>query len=586
MQNQKLENVLNLALVTPEEERVKSGILNVGFEENSKKWELIVKYNGDIRQLASDFISVEELINGYAIVTLPEAYINSFSALEEVEYIEKPKRLYFNMEKGIEASCIYPVTIRSPYLTGKGCIVAVIDSGINPFLPDFRNADGSTRILEMWDQEMVPDAEKGWKPPEGFGIGVALKREEINQMLAQYEAIGSGYVGQDFTGHGTAVAAIAAGSNAEMEGVAPGADLVIVKLGRSEPDSFPRTTELMRALTYVARLGQKYNRPVAINLSFGNTYGSHSGSSLLERFVDNISEIGRSVICVGSGNEGASAGHVAGNVTTESIGRVELAVGNLETTVNVQLWKNFADRYRITLISPSGNRYQVAQIGLGNTEAIIENTKVLIYLGEPTPYSVNQEIFFDFIPLETYINPGIWVFELEPVVIVTGDYYFYLPSGVARNSATRFFTPTPQVTITIPSTAMKVVTVGAYDMVYDAYADFSGRGYLVESRGSAVLESDLVKPDLVAPGVGIRVPSIYGGYETVNGTSFATPFVTGSAALLMEWGIIQGNDPYLYGEKVKAYLRSGAQSLRGEDEYPNDRVGYGKLCVEKSLPIV
>lgn len=578
MPNQKLENLLNLALVTPEEEREKSIVLNVGYEEASKKWELIVKYNGNIRQLSSDTISVEELINGYAIVTLPEAYINSFSALEEIEYIEKPKRLYFEMEKGIEASCIYPIKLRPPYLNGTGCIVAVIDSGINPFLPDFRNADGSTRILEMWDQDMLPNPEKGWNPPEGFQIGVALQQTEINQMLIEYDEVRNGYVGQDYTGHGTAVAAIAAGSRSDNEGVAPGADLIIVKLGRTGTNSFPRTTELMRAFTYVVRLGLQYNRPVAINLSFGNTYGSHSGSSLLERFIDNASEIGRSVVCVGSGNEGASAGHVAGKVTLGNVGRVELSVGNLEPTVNVQLWKNFSDQYRITIISPSGNRYQVAQIGLGNTEVIVEETRVLIYLGEPTPYSVNQEIFFDFIPLGSYINSGIWVFELEPVVIVTGEYYFYLPAEVARNRSTRFFTPTPQVTITIPSTASKVVTVGAYDMVYDSYADFSGRGYLCESGGNAVLESDLVKPDLVAPGVGISVPSIYGGYQLVNGTSFATPFVTGSAALLMEWGIIQGNDPYLYGEKVKAYLRRGAREIRGESVYPNDRVGaYGNI---------
>jgi len=584
MPNQKLENILNLALATPENERQKSNILNVGFEENLKRWELIVKYNGNITQLASDIITVEELINGYAIVTLPEAYINSFSALEEVEYIEKPKRLYFEMEKAVEASCIYPVKLRAPNLSGKGCIVAVIDSGINPFLSDFRNVDGSTRILEMWDQEAVPDSEKNFNPPKGFAVGVVLNQTQINQMLTEYEETQNGYVGQDFTGHGTAVAAIAAGSNPENEGVASGADIVVVKLGRPEPDSFPRTTELMRALTYVARLAQKYNRPVAINLSFGNTYGSHSGTSLLERFLDNISEIGRSVICVGSGNEGASAGHVAGRIDDGNTGRVELAVGNLETTINVQLWKNYADRYRITLISPDGQRYRVAQSGIGNTEVVAGNTKILIYVGEPTPYSVNQEVFFDFIPLETYITPGIWTFELETVVLVTGQFYFYLPSGAARSGSTRFFAPTPQVTITILSTSMKVVTVGAYDMVYDSYADFSGRGYRIESSGGAVLESDLVKPDLVAPGVGIRVPSVYGGYEIVNGTSFATPFVTGSAALLMEWGITQGNDPYLYGEKVKAYLRSGARELRGEENYPNDRVGYGALCVERSLP--
>jgi hypothetical protein len=52
---------------------------------------------------------------------------------------------------------------------------------------------------------------------------------------------------------------------------------------------------------------------------------------------------------------------------------------------------------------------------------------------------------------------------------------------------------------------------------------------------------------------------------------------------MMEWGIVMGNDRFLYGEKVKAYLRRGAEALRGEQVYPNDRVGYGKLCLDKSI---
>ena len=129
-----------------------------------------------------------------------------------------------------------------------------------------------------------------------------------------------------------------------------------------------------------------------------------------------------------------------------------------------------------------------------------------------------------------------------------------------------------------------MITVGAYNAAYDAYADFSGRGYADSSRTIGVVTAGLAKPDLVAPGVNILAPDIYGGYRAVTGTSFATPIVAGAAALLMEWGIVRGNDPFLYGEKVKAYLRKGARPLRGEQEYPNDRVGWGKLCVASSLP--
>lgn len=129
MENQKLENLLNLSLSVSEVEREKSSQLSTGFLTDSRKWELIVKYNGDLSRMQSELIQVEELIAGYAIVTLPENLIDAFAALDEVEYVEKPKRLYFATLQGKRASCIPEVTVRDPFLTGKGVLVAVIDSG-------------------------------------------------------------------------------------------------------------------------------------------------------------------------------------------------------------------------------------------------------------------------------------------------------------------------------------------------------------------------------------------------------------------------------------------------------------------------
>ena len=171
------------------------------------------------------------------------------------------------------------------------------------------------------------------------------------------------------------------------------------------------------------------------------------------------------------------------------------------------------------------------------------------------------------------MNQGVWTFVLRPLRIITGNYTFYLPSASVRSADTRFVRTTPDVTLTIPSTAGNVVTVGAYDPVYEAYADFSGRGYLYQEQVGSRTSDTYVKPDLVAPGVGVIAPDRDGGYSPVTGTSFATPFVTGAAALLMQWGIGMGNDPYLYGEKVKAYLRKGAKPIRGVAEYPDSKVG-------------
>jgi minor extracellular serine protease Vpr len=598
--NQKIENVLALALQTPEPVREKSLNLNVGFTEETRTWELIVKYNGNLSKAVSGLpvtaeeLIVEELIAGYGLLTVPEDLVDTVSRLPQIEYVEKPKRLFFSMADGKEVSCVLPVTKRQPFLSGKGILLAVIDSGIDYTNRNFRNADGSTRILSLWDQTVSPDAEKGFFPPEGFQTGTEFTREQINaalreaDLLRQYELVPS----RDSSGHGTAVAGIAAGTAANVtggtannnyEGVAPESELLIVKLGTPRENSFPRTTEMMRAVTYVVRKAQSINRPVAINLSFGNTYGAHDGSSLLERFLDNAAEIGRTVICVGSGNEGTSAGHREGRVNVGETAATELSVGAYETAFSVQLWKTYTDVFRITLRSPGGQEFSFSTEKGGEITWEAERTRILIYVGEPSPYAVEQEIYFDFIPENLYISPGIWSF-LIGTQEKESSFYFYLPSQAARNQNTRFFEPNPNLTLTIPSTASKVITVGAYDSTYDAYADFSGRGYRYAERDIGLLAAGAAKPDLAAPGVNITAPDIYGGYRSFTGTSFATPFVTGAAALLMEWGIVQGNDAFLYGEKVKAYLRRGARKIRGEEFYPNDRVGYGALCVADSIP--
>ncbi len=576
MDNSKIENILNLALNSTMEEREKSQNLNVGYDQAERTWEVIVKYNGNIKRLESEVIQVEELLAGYAIITLPESLLSALAQLSEIEYIEKPKRLFFSLMQGKEASCIRQVTIGREGLSGRGVLIAVIDSGIDYTNMDFRTRNGESRILYLWDQALGVEYTKA-QIDEALAAPTQAERQQLLPSV-------------DVSGHGTAVAGIAAGNGNASEGrytgVAPESELLVVKLGTPQAGGFPRTTELMRAVAYVIRKALELERPIAVNLSFGNTYGSHDGTSLLERFLDNVSEIGRSVVCVGSGNEAAGAGHLSG-AFAQGAGvsqTVELAVASYESTTNVQLWKNYVDTFLLEIVSPSGERRQIPTKIPGRYTFLLDRTQLLIYVGEPAPYSANQEIYIDFLPQENYITSGVWRFEMIPQNIVVGAYSFYLPSSTVRNAQTRFYAPEPEATLTIPSTARRAVTVGAYDVTYESYADFSGRGYAGTYNLAQTLLQAEVKPDLGAPGVGITTTKAGGGYETVTGTSFATPFVTGAAALLMEWGIVKGNDPFLYGEKVKAYLRRGAKPLRGETEYPNSRVGYGALCVASSLP--
>ena len=575
MNNPTMENVLNLALDATPQELARSEDLNVGFDSTEKIWELIVKYSGSLTGLSSLGVTVTELLNEYAILTVPESLVERLALVPEIEYIEKPKRLFFSVNQGKAASCIPAVQNARYDLYGDGVLVALLDSGVDYAHPDFRNEDGTTRILALWDQT-IPG-----RPPEGYRIGTEYTQQEINEALAadtesaRYALVPS----RDVSGHGTRVLGIAAGngraSGGRYRGIASRSPILAVKLGMPREEGFPRTTELMQGLDYCIRKALELRLPVVVNISIGNTYGAHDGTSLLETYIADIANVWKSVICIGTGNEGYAAGHAAGILQERTTETVELAVGEYETAFSIQIWKSYLDEVDITLISPGGRRAGPIQKLLGAQRFVLEETEILLYYGEPSPYSQSQEIYLELLPRGDYVDTGIWTLELADGEIRDGHYHIWLPSSAALNGGTRFLRASADTTLTIPSTARRIAAIGAYDSRTLTYADFSGRGGTCDLRE---------KPVLVAPGVRILTTAPGGTYAEVTGTSFATPFATGAAALLLQWGIVDGNDPYLYGEKAIAFLKKGTRPLPAYAEYPNPEVGWGTLCVLGSIP--
>ena len=265
----------------------------------------------------------------------------------------------------------------------------------------------------------------------------------------------------DTSGHGTAVAGVAAGngrnSKGRYAGVAPKSNLLVVKLGSPRQDGFPRTTELMQGIDYVIKKALELRMPVAVNISFGNTYGSHDGTSLLERFIDDISNIWKSCICIGSGNEASSAGHTSGEMQEGKEEIIQLAVQNNQTAFSIQIWKEYTDVVDISLMTPAGVTVGPIQEILGSQRFSVGQTEILLYYGEPSPYSTAQEIYIDLLPKDTYVMGGVWRLILNPRKVVNGSYELWLPSENVLNKGTGFLFPTDHTTLTIPSAAGRVI---------------------------------------------------------------------------------------------------------------------------------
>jgi len=536
------------------------------------EWEVIVKYNGDIGAVAAQLgIRAEVLGDSYAILTMPAAQVPELHQFREIEFIELPKSLSLSLLQAMSDACVTPVhTERAGEygLRGSGVLIGIIDSGIDYTHQDFRNRDGSSRVLYIWDQLGTGS------PPNGFFSGTEYNNNQLNEALqsTQTRTLPS----LDFIGHGTSVSGVAAGngraSGGVEQGVAPEAPLIVVRLGERGRESFARTTEIMRALKYIVDKAMLLNMPVAINLSFGTNDGSHAGDSLFETYINAVAQRWRTAIVVATGNEGSARHHFGGLISRNQTMDVSFTVAPNLRSVYLALWKDFADTLDLELISPGGQSSgrllstdRARQMSLGGTDTAI-------YYRQPTIYSRSQEAYFQL--SGSPITQGIWRLRVTGRVVTVGEFHIWLPTIEEVGLGTAFLTPDPGLTLTIPSTTPNVISVGGYNSALGNAADFSGRGY--------TFRDIYVKPDLVAPAVSVLSTRAGGGYDTFTGTSMAAPFVTGAAALMMEWGIVRGNDPFLYGQRVKAFLQKGAVKRSGIT-HPNPMWGYGALCLKNSM---
>jgi subtilisin family serine protease len=551
--------------------------LLAGLDPESETWEVIVKYHGDVSAVAAAIVAqVEILSENYAIITLEQDKIPSLELFTEIEHVEIPKYIRFAqlaLRDALGRACVSFVQSDPGFeLKGNGVIVAVADSGIDYTHPDFRNPDGSSRILFFWDQAAMGTP----SPPEGFQYGVEYTKADLDAALLN--RIPFMIIPElDYIGHGTAVAGVAAGngtaSGGQNVGAAPEAGIIGVRLGRNGERSFVRNTELMRALKYIIDKAQMLNMPVSINISYGTNNGSHDGRSLFETYIDDMCAKWKTSVIVAAGNEGAGGHHYEGRLTPYSEQIIDFHTSGGLMEFFIDFWENFGDSFFLELVLPNGNSTGEISHVTPTRSMRFGNVAVYAQYSQPTHYSEDQDIFFQVMAITGTLPEGQWRLRVRSGDVITGVFSVWLPVTEAVTVGTGFNSPAPEMTITIPATAERVISVGGYDYRINAVAPFSGRGF---TRNGAV------KPDLTAPAVDILAPRRGGGYDAFSGTSIAAPFVAGAAALMMEWGIVRGNDRFLYGQRLKAFLKSGAARLAGV-QYPSPEWGYGSLCLRQTM---
>lgn len=471
---------------------------------------------------------------------------------------------------------------------GAGVIVGFVDTGINYTDSLFRNADGSTRIIGIWDQTNNSDNSNNIenetaKPFSAFSAlyGTQYTAEEINLALNS-DNPASIVPTRDENGHGTFLASIAAGNRderAEFSGAAPQASIAMVKLKPAKQylrdfyliqdgaDAY-QENDIMMGVSYLYFLARKYSMPLVVCIPLGTNMGSHMGMSRLGQYLNQVSLSNGSAVITAAGNETGARHHFRAvmDADTDEV-TAELRVGEREAGFSMELWAENMGAYTVGFISPTGEvarEISVPLRGENTVSFLLEQTQITVYTQIADVSSGSQFIFMRF------ENPmsGIWRILIRNSLDIRETFHIWLPVRGFISDETYFLRPDPDTTITDPGNARYPITVTAYDHTKNSIYIHASRGYSLSGR---------IKPDLAAPGVNILGASVSGRRLTrMSGTSVSAAHLAGAAAILLNWGVLNANYPYLNTPVLKSIFVRGAQRNPALT-YPNREFGYGTL---------
>lgn len=559
----------------------RQNLINLTYGDPAEILMFTVEYIGNIEEefRRINFASALAISPFNAIIFVEARRLQELLRISEtIQYVDPINPYTLTQISPIEAANILEFSQGGTLdLRGTGVIVGMIDTGIDYLNREFMTEDDKTRIDRIWDQTI-----EGGKVSFNIGYGSEYTREDINRAIEAQRAGGDPYAivpSRDENGHGTADAGIiGARGYGDMRGAAPDCEFIVVKLreirstflqniGIYDETGIYRGSDIIAAIYYLTEVKRTTLKPMVIFIPLGSNFGGHDGSSSLERIIDLFSTIRGLVFVTGTGNQGNTETHTGGIIArTGDVAIVEIDVDPSQRGLALNLWCSYPERISVGITSPTGevmDRIPARLNGQGKKTFLYEKTIVSVMYYFPENVTGDELILIVF----NNLKPGIWKLTLYGDFIVNGKYDIWMPQRPIAKPATRFLAPSNVMTLTLPSTSRSVIATGYYDQSNNVLGPASGIGFTRDER---------VKPDLVSGGVEVLTTAVGGGSTVVTGSSAATAVLAGAIALILEWGIVEGNDPKLYSEEIRNYLIRGTRKRPG-DVYPNPEWGFGIL---------
>lgn len=570
-----------------------------------------VRIPGGAARLRQLGFPASELAGDVAALTATAAELRRLIEVPEVIRIEERRLLYPHLDVSTPATGA-PAARAETGLDGTGVVVGLVDTGIDFRHPDFRTADGKTRLAALLDLSAPPR-----HPELGDFRGAIWLRDEIDATLAA-EAAGQTpadpVTERDRVGHGTCVAGVIAGNGratgrglpaGRYVGMAPGAAIIGVQASRNGGESFTNTDVLL-GVGFIFERAAALGLPAVVNLSLGAQDGPHAGNSNQEVALEKLAPpdtSGRAVV-VSAGNEGEWDNHAgAWNLSGSHLVRFQVPTSDVSNgTVLVEVW--YRGILGVRVESPAHKRYGQVDPGGGTDSGQTDEGRVIIdNTSPPNPQRVREAVIILVGPPGKSPAGGIWLLTFAGRA---ARYDAWVAEAPGRTHPHFLDYVAEDDRLGTPATADTVITVGSV-VTRDRWPNVMGS--ITISRSSVVGQPSLFsssgptadgrfKPDLSAPGewilsslsadAGITRPgSVFfnnpllvgddGVHAALQGTSLSAPHVSGAVALLLQ------ADPTLTPRAIREILRVSARS---DGPGFSNRVGFGRLDVLAALHLL